>query len=141
MQSHFFIYNDTVVSTLEEKQRYTSSIIRVLEEDDLRMSTANARARIYQAEILSDLGSYSEAINEVSKSIQQLSSLPLKETKTKFHDVLLAKAYRVAADVYELNGNYIAAIESIQRMASTNPDMRTKVVKELERLQQLATAA
>ena len=105
------------------------------------MSTANARARIYQAEILSDLGSYSEAINAVSKSIQQLSSLPLKETKTKFHDVLLAKAYRVAADVYELNGNYIAAIESIQRMASTNPDMRTKVVKELERLQQLATAA
>ena len=105
------------------------------------MSTANARARIYQAEILSDLGSYSEAINEVSKSIQQLSSPSLTETKTNFHDVLLAKAYRVAADVYELNGNYIAAIESIQRMASTNPDMRTKVVKELERLQQLATAA
>ena len=105
------------------------------------MSTANARARIYQAEILSDLGSYQESIDEVTKSIQQLSSPSLLEIKTKFHDVLLAKAYRVAADVYELSGNYGAAIESIQRMAATNPEMKTKVDKELERLQQRATAA
>jgi tetratricopeptide (TPR) repeat protein len=132
----------TLAPTLEEKQRYTSSIIRVLEDDDdLRMSTANVRARIYQAEILSELGIYQEAIDEVTKSIQQLSSPSLIEIKTKFHDILLAKAYRVAADVYELSGNYVAAIESIQRMAATNPEMRTKVVKELDRLKQRATAA
>jgi tetratricopeptide (TPR) repeat protein len=105
------------------------------------MSTANARARIYQAEIILELGDYQEAIDEVTKSIQQLSSPSLRETKTKFHDILLAKAYRIAADAYERNGDYVAAIKSIQSMASTNPDMRSKVVKELERLQQMAANA
>ena len=105
------------------------------------MSTACARARIYQAEILSELGCYQEAVDEVTKSIQQLSSLSPRDSKTKFQDVLLAKAYRVAAEVYELSGNYAAAIESIERMAIANPDMRSKIVKELERLQQRASAA
>lgn len=131
-----------LVSNLEEKRRYTSSIIRVLDdEDDLRTSTANARARIYQAEIILELGNYQEAIDEVTKSIQQLTAPSLLETKTKFHDILLAKAYRIAADAYEQSGDYVAAIKSIQSMASTNPDMRTKVVKELERLQQLVAPA
>jgi tetratricopeptide (TPR) repeat protein len=124
---------------MEEKLRYTSSIIRVLEEDDdLRLSTSNARTKTYQAEILSELGNYQEAIDEVSKVIEQLSSI---DVKSKFHDILLAKAYRVAADVYEMSGNYVAAIESIQRMAATNPEMRAKVDKELQRLQQRATTA
>jgi tetratricopeptide (TPR) repeat protein len=126
-----------LVPAIEEKLRYTSSIIRVLEEDDdLRLSTSNARAKTYQAEILSELGNYQEAIDEVSKVIEQLSSI---DVKSKFHDILLAKAYRVVADVYEMSGNYVAAIESIQRMAATNPEMRAKVDKELQRLQQRAT--
>jgi tetratricopeptide (TPR) repeat protein len=129
-----------VVTALEEKQRYTSSIIRVLDEDeDVRVSTANARARIYQAEITFELGNYQEAIDDITKSIQLLTLPAL--TTSKFHDVLLAKAYRVAADTYEKMGNYKAAMESIQSMAIKNVDLRTKVVKELERLQKLAASA
>ena len=131
-----------LVSNLEEKRRYTSSIIRVLDdEEDLQTSTANTRARIYQAEIILELGNNQEAIDEVTKSIQQLTSPSLLETKTKFHGILLAKAYRIAADAHEKGGNYEAAMKSIQSMADTNPDMRSKVVKELERLQLLAWAA
>jgi tetratricopeptide (TPR) repeat protein len=131
-----------LAQSLEDKRRYTSSIIRVLDEDDdLRMSTANARARICQAEIILESGNDQEAIDEITKAIQLLTSPALLETTTKIHDTLLAKAYRVAADAYEQTGDYNAAIDSIQRMASTNFDLRTKVVKELERLQQLARAA
>ena len=83
------------------------------------------------------MGNYQAAIDDATISIQQLSSLV--ESRTKFHDVLLSKAYRIAADAYERSGDYVAAIKSMQCMASTNPEMRTKVVKELERLQQLAT--
>lgn len=128
-----------LVSNLDEKRRYTSSIIRVLDDDtdDLRMSTANTRARIYQAEIILEMGNYNEAIDEITIAIQQLTAPSI--LKTRFYDILLSKAYRIVADAYEQSGDYLAAIKSIQYMASTNPDMRTKIVKELERLQQLAS--
>jgi tetratricopeptide (TPR) repeat protein len=106
-------------------------------EDDLRLSTANARARIYQAELLLEDGKLLEAIDDVTKSLQLLLSPEC--VPTSFHTTLLSKAYRIGADAYEQSGNYDAAIQSICCMADANPDLRSKVVKEVERLQQLSS--
>jgi hypothetical protein len=127
------------VQSPEEKERYASSIIRVLDsETDLSMSTANARASVFLAEVLFVTKRYQDSINEAIKSINRLTSTSNQNEMNPSQCTLLTRAYRVLADVHEQNGNYTAAIESVQAMASYNPAMRTKVTKEVERLRLLA---
>lgn len=124
--------------SLEEKELFCSSIIRTLEiEGDLCMSTATARASIFLAEVLTEARRHEDAIVEVTKTIGRLTSSS-SESANASHTTLLARAYRVLADVYEQTGNYRGAMESILSMASCNPSMRTKVSKEIDRLRLLA---
>jgi hypothetical protein len=123
--------------TLDEKLRYTTSILRVLDDDpDLSRSTAKFRASLYHAEILFESGNSQDAMIIVNESIQQLLVL---QDKTILYKNLLSKAYRILADIYEHNKNYISAIDAIQCIGKINPEMKSKVINELDRLQQLAT--
>jgi tetratricopeptide (TPR) repeat protein len=124
--------------SLGEKEVFASSIIRALEsEEDLCISTANARASIFLAEVLTETQQYDDAITLVTKAIQRLPSYP-NQSGTPSQVTLLTRAYRVLADVYEQMGNYGAAMKAIQAVASCNPAMRTKISKQVDRLRQLS---
>jgi lipopolysaccharide biosynthesis regulator YciM len=102
-------------------------------DEDLCLSTANARASIFLSEVLTESRRYDDAI----KAIQRLSSSP-NQSGTPSQIALRTRAYRVLADVNEQTGKYGAAIEAMHTVASCNPAMRTKISKEIDRLRQLS---
>jgi hypothetical protein len=126
-----------LAQSLAEKDLFASSILRVLDnEKDLCMSSANARASIFRAEVLTESARYDDAISEVTKTIRRLTSSSC-QSGTPSHTTLLTRAYRVLVDVHEQTGSYLAAVEALQALASCNPAMRTKASKEIDRLRQL----
>jgi tetratricopeptide (TPR) repeat protein len=130
----------TAASSPEEKERFVSSIIRALDSDpDLRTTTANGRAFIVRAELFAETGRFEEAVQDATTAIELFRSA--QQSPPLVANALNARAYRVLADVHELQGNYPAAAEALQKIAASNPAMRTKIVKELERLQQRAAAS
>jgi lipopolysaccharide biosynthesis regulator YciM len=106
-------------------------------DEDLCLSTANARASIFLSEVLTESRRYDDAIMEVTKAIQRLSSSP-NQSGTPSQIALRTRTYRVLADVYEQTGKYGAAIEAMRTVASCNPAMRSKISKEIDRLRQLS---
>jgi tetratricopeptide (TPR) repeat protein len=129
-----------------EKERFASSIVRALEIDpDLRHSTANIRALLFRAALLAEqTGRSHEALADAERALDLLRGSGGVETHTAAGtggSVLMAQAYRVLADVHESFANYPAAMEALQNMAVRQPALRSKVAKELERLQQRSSAA
>lgn len=129
-----------VASSMDEKDRFVSSIIQTLEADEvLRLSLANCRAYVFRAELYGEAGRLDESIADAERAIQLLrsaSSSPSSSSKSA--PLLLAKAYRVLADAYEQSGNCKSAMEALQGAAAADPAFRTKLFKEIQRLQQRA---
>lgn len=141
----FSIFFLTLVSCLEialapnveQKLRFASSIIDTLEHDHtLKHSTANVRAHVFRAELYADSGQLEEGLEDTNRAIQLLSS-----DRTTVSNKLKAKAYRIVADIHEKNGQYVHAMDAYRGMVACDPSLRSKVTKEITRLQQLAAAA
>ena len=109
-------------TTLAEKDRFLSSVIRALESDG--PSSALARALVMRAESRLEASLYSDALQD----LEQALSVP---TATSVQ----SRAYRVAADAYEAQGMYAEAIQSLIQLASLDSGYRTKINKEIQRLQ------
>jgi len=128
-----------VASSMDERDRFVSSIIKTLEADEvLRLSMANCRAYVFRAELYGQAGRLDEAIADAERAIQLLrsaSSSP-SSSSSKSAPLLLAKAYRVLADTYEQTGNCELAMKALQGAAAADPASRTKLSKEMQRLQQ-----
>lgn len=130
---HLRSFSDQATS-LEEQDRFASSIIKTLEADEeLRHSTANCRAYIFRAELFSRTGRREDSIKDVKRAIEIMS--PTSPEKTP----LTVKAYRLLADVYEQGENWSEAIAALQGVATAKPDLRTKVSKEIERIKERAS--
>ena len=79
-------------------------------------------------------------MNEITKTIHRIQERQNTMTSgTEFTTIqrnLFSRAYRVLADIYEYELKYYDAIKALQNMIQYNPMTRTKVLKEIERLQQ-----
>ena len=109
-------------TTLAEKDRFLSSVIRALESDG--PSSALARALVMRAESRLEASLYSDALQD----LEQALSMP---TATSVQ----SRAHRIAADAYEDQGMYAEAIQSLIQLASLDSGYRTKINKEIQRLQ------
>lgn len=126
-----------VASSIDEKDRFVSSIIKTLEADEvLRLSMANCRAYVFRAEVYGQAGRLDESVADAERAIQLLRSASSPSSSSKSAPLLLAKAYRVLADTYEQTGNCELAIKALQGAAAADPASRTKLSKEMQRLQQ-----
>lgn len=115
----------------EEKQRFVSSIINAL-EIDFGKSTALARALIYRAKLYMEAEQLFEAETDVVYALDILDSSEKR---------LVYQATTVLADVFELQGNIQEATNLLQDLAENDRSMRSKLIKEVERLRSRATAA
>lgn len=122
---------------LEQKLRFASSIIDTLEHDPkLKHSTANVRAYVFRAEVHMESGQLTAGLEDANHAIQLSSA-----DQTIASNKLKAKAYRIVADIHEKNGQYVHAMDAYRGMVACDPSLRSKVTKEITRLQQLADAA
>jgi hypothetical protein len=97
----------------------------------------HARAYVVRAEVYVAIPGRVEEAMQDAKAALDLLRVP--EDGSTVRNILKARAYRVEADVHEVSGNYQSAADALRAMAACNPAMRTKVAKELERLQQAAS--
>ena len=124
---------------MDEKDRFVSSIIKTLEADEvLRSSMANCRAYVFRAELYGQAGRLDESVADAERAIQLLRSASSPSSSSKSAALLLAKAYRVLADTFEKTGNCELAMKALQGAAAADPASRTKLSKEMQRLQQRA---
>ena len=102
--------------------RFVSSVIRALDAEN--GSSVHARSLVLRAELLLQKSQYTEALEDVERA---LTMKPSKETRRK--------AYRVSADIYEAQGRHQEAIDALLQLASFDVSFRTKIDKEIQRLQ------
>jgi len=125
----------TRATTLEKKIKILTRVVKsLLSDSTLCKSTALAHALVLRAD------AYLEQIPPSSS----LTDNNLEVTKDAYNDVQKAieinhyvddgRAYRILADVQELSGNVLGAMEAVTKWAEVNPSFRTKAKKELARL-------
>ena len=126
--------NKCEAASVDEQDRFVSSIIKTLEVDDaLRFSTANCRAYIFRAEMYNKAGRFEDCIADSKRAVELLS--PITPSKGP----LIAKAYRLLADTYEQAQNWTEAIAALQGIIAAKPDLRTKISNDIERIKQRAS--
>lgn len=123
----------------EEKERCLNSVIQVLSgEEALQRSTANARTLVMRAELYASLGRWKEALDDattVLKSVEGRVDTESNEFRGASGSIP-ARGYRILADSYQQQGDFVASIQALRSMVTYNPAWRTKATQEIERLQQ-----
>jgi tetratricopeptide (TPR) repeat protein len=113
-------------SSLQEKEKMFSSVIKVLDSDEeLRGAHANVHAHLIRALMYYDAGDQERALVDADKTLELSSG---KER------LLEARAHRVAADANEALGRLPQAILALRNCAASDPSFQTKISKEIERL-------
>ena len=119
----FFSKQKPKVDTVDEQERFLSSVINALSKNpDLHSSKAMAYACTLRAQVFLDKKQLDLARQDIAVATK---ILPLQ-----------AKAYRVLADIEEADRNTLGAIEALSRLAKADPSFRSKVKGEISRLQQ-----
>lgn len=113
------------VTNQEKKIKLLSSVIKNLEEkseveSNLQSSTALAHALILRSDAYLELNQIPNALNDIDRAIDM--------------DTLNGKAWRIKADAEELAGNFANAIQSLNNWCYDNPEMITKVKRDIVRL-------
>ena len=118
-------------SSLEEKERCLSSVIKALQSDTaLAGSLAGTHALVLRASARCEAGNYSEALQDAQEALAALQSLE-RQVNVSWE----GQAWRVSADAHQALGNLPAAVEALQEWAVHTPSFRTKALKEIQRLQ------
>jgi tetratricopeptide (TPR) repeat protein len=131
------------VATIEEKERFLSSVVRALEGNEgLNRSSVLGRALTTRAEVNLENGRYQECLKDVNRATELLlKGMPRSSSSHNHHrKAVAARAYRCAADAHEAMGNLPDAVKSLQLQASCNPSFRSKAAKAIQRLQAKAAS-
>jgi tetratricopeptide (TPR) repeat protein len=100
------------------------SVLGALEsEESLKGSTIYARALLMRAELHLEAIEYPEAIQVAQQVIALGDSLTL------------GRAFRISADSYEGQGNFLEAVRCLQQWAVIDPSFLPKIRKEIARLE------
>eukprot|EP00977_Amphora_coffeiformis_P027316 scaffold34603_cov212-Amphora_coffeaeformis.AAC.9 len=119
----------TRASAFDEKDRFLSSVIQVLQNDPLlRKSTANMRAHVMHAQIRYEYGMLEEALRDLSEAIDI--------TNNNTNRVLVGLAWRARADCYRALGQIGEAEEALWQWAKHDPSRKTKVIKEIQEMRE-----
>mgnify|MGYP003476760372 CR=1 FL=1 len=123
-------------TTPEDQERFVSSIIKSLDSGDpaYQRSTATCRAYLFRAELYTLWKRFDAAKADAERGIQLLQMTEDSSTRS----LLLSQLYRVLSDIHEANENWQGAMAALRAQAASNQSMRSKVAKELERLQERA---
>ena len=125
-------YDYLTASTFDEKERYLSSVIKVLQNDPLlRTSTANMRAHIMRAQVRYEYGMLEEALRDLSEAMAVTNN----DNQNK-NGSLLGLAWRARADCYQGLGQIGEAEEALRQWAVWDPSRRTKAMKEIQEMRQ-----
>lgn len=107
------------------KERFLSSVIQALTADpDFVESPALQHAHLLRAQARLSKKRYDDA---------------LMDARQAMGSIYAAHAWRVMADAFEALGRREDAVEALKAMASCTPQLRTKVMREIEALQQQAS--
>lgn len=129
-------------SQYKEKEKLFSSVLKVLTSDtELGNSFARVHAQVLRASARCNAHLYDEALLDTKEAIgvvedcqkQQESSA---SSSSSALSLLSARAYRIQAEAYEGLGRIPEAIESLRQWAKCDESFRTKVMNEIQRLQQ-----
>lgn len=121
---HFFLTQYCVADSAEDKERFVTSIIKAL-ETDFGKSTALARALIYRARLYVSTQQLFEAETDAMHALDILN---------RSEQQLVYQATAVLADIFEFQGNIQEAANLLQDLADHDRSMRSKLIKEVERL-------
>lgn len=100
------------------------SVIQALSSDqEFKHSSALAHAYVLRAQVHLDIGDFSRAIDDAFEATNSRQYAP--------------KAWRTLADTYERIGDTSQALKALQQWALCEPSLKSKVNKEIRRLQQL----
>jgi len=112
-----------IAQTPEEKDRFISSVIRSLDADE-GSSSVHARALVMRSEMHLEASCFAEALQDAQRAL----GMKRATTATRI------KAYRVSADVFERQGSFAEAIESLREWANADTSFLTKINEEIKRL-------
>jgi hypothetical protein len=122
-------------SSLEEKERCLSSVIKSLRSDTtLNGSLAQTHALVLRASARCEAGNHSAALQDAEEA---LSALQSQSESGQVNVSWEGQAWRVSADAHQALGNLPAAVEALQKWAVHTPAFRTKALKEIQRLQSI----
>jgi hypothetical protein len=115
---------------LEQQERFYQSVIsKLMASEDFSTSGVLAHALSCRASYHLELGENHHAIED---ALQVLAFGTTASAKTR------SRVYRVLADAHEGNGNLKEAIQALQEWYKMDPIVRTKVQKEIQRLNELS---
>jgi hypothetical protein len=130
-----------IVPCAQEKERYVSSVIEVLEANpNLCGSAAHIYALAERAQARLDVdprrheGALDDAMNALTWIRRSSVATATEANRPKFY----ATAFRVAVDVQVQAGNYEAAASILREWDKYMPSYQTKILKELRHLQETA---
>jgi hypothetical protein len=133
---HFFsccFCDFVIVSTLEEKEKYLSSVVRALDNDNnnpqFQQSSANARAHVMRGKMYLDQNNgVAAAHQDAQRAVHLLQS-------RSSSSLILARAYRLESDVHVQLDNLQAVMDALRNAARVYPPMQTKISKEIGAMQ------
>lgn len=115
---------------LEQQERlYHSVISKLMASEDFSTSGVLAHALSRRASYYLELGDNLHAIED---ALQALEFGTTASAKTR------SRAYRVLADAHEGLGNLKGATQALQKWYKMDPIVRTKLQKEIQRLNELS---
>lgn len=122
-------------NSFEEKDRFLSSVIQVLQNDPLlRSSSANLRAHVLRADARCDYGMFEEGLRDITEG---LASVDSHGPSIATHEAaLMGRAWRARADCYCSLGRTAEAEKALEQWAVYDPSSRNKADAEIKRLRQ-----
>jgi hypothetical protein len=127
------------VSSPEERERYISSVIEVLEANDsLKGSPAHIYALGQRAEGRLELSQQDGALTDAMEALSWIrravasTSLRAEANRPKFY----ATVFRIAVDANVYNGMFESALSILQEWEKVLPSYQTKITKEMRVVQE-----
>ena len=118
-------------NTFDEKERYLSSVIQVLQNDPLlRTGTANLRAHVLRAQTRYEYGMLDDALRDVSEALATTTTFPMESSS------LVGRAWRTQADCHVALQHVEEAEYALRQWAMCDPSCRTKAMKEIQALRE-----
>jgi tetratricopeptide (TPR) repeat protein len=123
-----FIYKLCILGApLEQQVRlYNSVVSKLMASEEFSSSGVLAHALSRRARYYLELGENHHAIEDALQTLTFGSSTVCAKTRSR--------AYRVLADAHEGLGNLQEAIQALQEWYKMDPIVRTKLQKEIQRL-------
>jgi hypothetical protein len=124
-----------VANSFEEKDRFLSSVIQVLQNDPLlRSSSANLRAHVLRADARCDCGMFEEGLRDITEGLACVDTN--RPTFATHEAALIGRAWRTRADCFCSLGRVGEAENALEQWAVYDPSSRNKASAEIKRLRQ-----